>query len=122
MGLSDFLQPINYAKIQETIKPWVDAIYNEEYPYFYRGFTHYLNTGSESTGSADEKILLFLFFTLLPHFYKTECEKEVLFIKLIRETPKLDLEKTNEQVLKLYFTTVCPLTQLTQLTQRTLLP
>lgn len=103
--LNTFLQPINYEKIKKTIMPWINSIYNEEYTLFYRGFSAYLE--KELPDSEEEKILLFLFFSLLPHFYKTNNESELLFIDLIRKTPKLDLEKTNESILLLYYTTAC---------------
>ena len=95
----------DYLEINKVIKPWVNSIYTKENPHFYRGFSLLLSIQTIDL-IRQQKITLFLFFTLLPHFYITSDEKELLFLKLIKSTPKLDFEKTINECMLLYYTCV----------------
>lgn len=99
-------QPIDYGKIHTMISPWIDIINKKKYDLFLRGFSSLLEKSDTLSDLAQQNITLFLFFTLLPYFYKPVNDNERIFLELLKKQPTLDLEKTVEQSLFLFYTTI----------------
>lgn len=104
---STLKQPIDYGKIHTMISPWIDILRNKKkYDLFLRGFSSLLEKSDTLSDLAQQNITLFLFFTLLPYFYKPVNDNERIFLELLKKQPTLDLEQTVEKSLFLFYTTI----------------